>query len=127
MNVDKFGHYIHKRLRLSELLELNDNALTKSENGNFDLKTSRLKGLSFPLEADEAVSKGYVDQSREKLVVELNGVLANRRPKILAEAQNKTEITIKAEISKVLTHLENNFYSKADIDKLFQLPKHRNV
>lgn len=61
MNIDKFGHHVHKRLRLSELFDFTDNALTKNKDGHFDLQSSRLKGLRAPQEINDAVNKEYVD------------------------------------------------------------------
>lgn len=61
MNIDKFGHHIHKRMRLSELVNFSD-TLTKSEVGDFDIKKNRLRGLNLPLDPDEAVNKQYVDE-----------------------------------------------------------------
>ena len=69
MNVDKFGHHIHKRMRLSELLEFNNNALLKSESGDFDMKAVRLRGIRSPVEADDAVNKEYIDLVTTKIIV----------------------------------------------------------
>lgn len=123
MNVDKFGHYIHKRLRLSEIFEFNDNALLKSESGEFDLKSSILKGVRSPLDADEAANKEYVDQFRKKIIQELNKLMATLRSKIIMDAHNTYEINLKASISEILSHLNKEFYSKTDINKLFELNK----
>lgn len=78
MNVDKFGHYIHKRMRLSELFNFNENALLKSDCGDFDLKTSRLTGIRTPVEANDAVNKDYNDQLNANMLKELNSVTVTK-------------------------------------------------
>lgn len=66
MNVDKFGHHVHKRLRSSEILcDISNKILAKNLNGDFHLKSVKLIGLRFPELPDEAVNKQYVDQRCE--------------------------------------------------------------
>lgn len=60
MNIDKFGHHVHKRLRVSELFDFDD-LVKKTETGEVDLKSSYLKGLPSPKSRDHAVNKEYVD------------------------------------------------------------------
>lgn len=120
MNVDKFGHYIHKRLRLSELFECYDNVLTKSENGEFDLKSSRLRGIRLPLESDEAVNKDYVDNFHDNIVKELNKLNGKLRLQTRTDMQNFVQAAIKTKMLEVQTHLEEKFYTKPEIDKLLK-------
>lgn len=120
MNVDKFGHYIHKRMRLSELLDFNDNALLKSDSGDFDLKTVRLKGIRSPIEADDAANKDYVDRLLTNTIQEFNKLIGSLRSQIIKDAQNTVNTTLKAKISEVSTHLEDEFYTKAEVDKLIE-------
>lgn len=72
MNVDKFGHHVHKRLRLDQILGLRDNifdrTLVKSSTGEYNLNSAKLKGLKLPAAADEAVNKAYVDKLSHKFV-----------------------------------------------------------
>lgn len=60
MNVDKFGHHVHKRLRLP--IDLSDKNLRREDDGDFNLKLTRLKGVKSPSFPDDAVNKQYVDQ-----------------------------------------------------------------
>lgn len=141
MNVDKFGHHIHKRMRLSELIEFNENALLKSENGDFDLKTSRLKGIRSPVDAHDAVNKDYVDRLNANTLKELNNLTVNKdyvdqlnanmlnkfnnligtlRSQIIKDAKGTVQTTLKAKIPEVSTHLQDKFYTKAEVDKLLQ-------
>lgn len=86
MNIDKFGHHVHKRLRLDQILGLHSNvsdgALVKSSTGEFNLKSSTLKGLKSPVAPDEAVNKAYVDTlsrkfvSKEEIKTELKNIRA---------------------------------------------------
>ena len=65
MNIDKFGHHVHRRLRVDQILGLRDNisgALVKSSNGEYDLQSATLKGVKSPVAADEVVNKAYVDK-----------------------------------------------------------------
>lgn len=85
MNVDKFGHHVHKRLRLSEPIDPNilSKVLIQSSLGEYDLKRNRLKGLVLPLTSDEAVCKEYVDQNnkllckKKDILNELNSIKSN--------------------------------------------------
>lgn len=114
MNIDKFGHYIHKRMRLSELFECYDNALTKTENGEFDLKATTLRGIRTPVEPDDAVNKDYVDQFMTNITKDLYNSMLLMRTQIMNDVQN----TLKAKISEVSIHLEDKFYTKTVVDNL---------
>lgn len=65
MNIDKFGHHVHKRMRVMDMTDKIsiDKLLARNDNGDFDVKQSRLKGLKLPEGADEAVTKEYVDEN----------------------------------------------------------------
>lgn len=64
MNIDKFGHHVHKRLRMSTVHDPINKGLLLNDAGQYDLKQqSRLIGLQKPLTPDEAVNKDYVDQN----------------------------------------------------------------
>lgn len=119
MNVDKFGHYIHKRMRLSEIFDFNE-ALLKSENGEFNLKKSRLRGIKSPVETDDAVNKNYVDQINADMVRELNKLIGSLRSQIILDIHKIAQNTLKAKIPEVLTQLEDKFYTKAEVNKLIE-------
>ncbi|KAG7299655.1 hypothetical protein JYU34_016645 [Plutella xylostella] len=82
MNIDKFGHHVHKRMRVLDPLECIsfNKALFQNESGDYDLKQRRLKGLKLAVDADEAVNKAYVDQNnniyckREDFLAELKSI-----------------------------------------------------
>lgn len=63
--MDKFGHHIHKRLRLPDFIENFDKILMKTESGEFDLHNTRLTGITIPLKNSDAVNKEYVDRQNE--------------------------------------------------------------
>lgn len=107
-------------MRLSELLDFNDNALLKSDSGDFDLKTVRLKGIRSPIEADDAANKDYVDRLLTNTIQEFNKLIGSLRSQIIKDAQNTVNTTLKAKISEVSTHLEDEFYTKAEVDKLIE-------
>lgn len=104
MNVDKFGHHVHKRLRLSEVGEIKDNALLRTENGDFDLQSSRLKGVVIPVSPDDAVNKQYVDH-----------IALNTYDKIKLESMFQT---INSHISQLANQLRLNFYTNKEIDSM---------
>lgn len=65
MNIDKFGHHVHKRLRLDQSLvaDITQKALIKSPAGDFDLHSTTLKGVRWPTAPDDVVNKDYVDKT----------------------------------------------------------------
>lgn len=114
MNIDKFGHHIHKRLRLSEYIDTINDTLKKCETGEYDLKSSKLKGLSSPDKDDEAVNKAYLDKTVQDLRNEINKV--NSRVKIYI--QNLESATS--------NRLSTMFYSKTEIDRMIQAKSNKN-
>lgn len=98
MNIDKFGHHVHKRLRLTELLDINENSLVKLENGSFDLQSSRLCRVGEPLESTDAVNKNYVDNR-------LSNLCSKQEVTILMES-------IKTDIAEKFKQFEMRFNSK---------------
>lgn len=104
MNIDKFGHHVHKRLRLPEVCELNDKTLLRTENGDFDLKSSRLKGVANPLSSDDAVNKQYIDELIQKYYEKTN-------------IDSLLE-TIYSRIRQIMNQLKLNFYTKREIDAI---------
>lgn len=106
MNVDKFGHHVHKRLRLSEFTEILTDTLVRSDAGDFDLKSSRLKGVVIPEKDDEAVNKEYVDKSVQDLQNEMKNIQSNVR-NFLHGLEKMTTI-----------NLSKMFYTKQEIDNM---------
>lgn len=102
MNTDKFGNHIHKRLRLTELFDISENILSKTDKGDFDLRNVRLTGVKLPLADNDAVNKQYVDQMKE---------LYFSKEEIQVFLQS-----IKSQLQILHNKLETNFYSKTDID-----------
>lgn len=120
MNIDKFGHHIHKRLRFSELLEFNENALLKSESGDFDLKESRMRGIRSPVDTDDAVNKDYVDRLYDQIIKEQNRMIGLLRAQIVKDVQISVQTTLKTKIPEVLVQLEDKFYNKTEVQKLLK-------
>lgn len=111
MNIDKFGHHVHKRLRRSEYIDIVNDSLLKSEAGDYDLKLTKLRGLTSPENDDEAVNKAYVDNQIQNLRSEINEVHSNIKI-YLSQLEKLT--------NKHLSTLSTLFYSKTEIDKLIQ-------
>lgn len=107
MNIDKFGHHVHKRLRLTELFDFTDIALTKNEQGHFDIQSSRLKGLKTPKESDDAVNKEYVDIKINNLRGDVQFLLN----KALKDVQG------------VLNNFIKDVYTKRELDNIIQSMK----
>lgn len=97
MNIDKFGHHVHKRLRLPKLFD--SDKFLKLENGEFDLHLVRLKGVKSPSAVDDAVNKQYVDN-------------------LLNDYHTNLDLT--AELHKLKTDIINlmriKFYIKEEVD-----------
>lgn len=93
MNIDKFGHHVHKRLRYS-------NNIT----GEINLQ-SRLKGLKRPTAADEAVNKEYVDHIVKSYITKQD---------LYAEIQK-----LNTAIESVLLQCNQKYFTKAEITALF--------
>lgn len=108
MNIDKFGHHIHKRMRFSELFSFTDNSLMKI-GGEYDLKHTRLKGVKLPTTSDDAANKEYVDNA---------GRIFYRKDDTLALVE-----AIKPEIAKFLHHSLKDYYTKSEVNKIVQLVK----
>lgn len=109
MNIDKFGHHVHKRLRLLEFVDTLNDTLVKSDAGHYDLKLSKLKGLSPPNEDDEAVNKAYVDKIEQDLRNEFKKIQSD----VKLYLQNLEKLTS--------DRLLKNIYSKAEVDTLIKL------
>lgn len=115
MNIDKFGHHVHRRSRLSEFILVDtDNTLVKSETGDYDLKSSKLKGLVSPDEEDEAVNKAYLD----KIVEELRNEMKNIHTHVKLYLNNLEKANN--------TRLSSMFYSKTQIDQLIRAKLNKN-
>lgn len=99
MNVDKFGHHVHKRSRISDLLDLS--SIVRFENNIVDLHSANLTGLSPPSNSTDAVNKQYADNTfccKTELKNEIN-TFRN-------EIMNEIQINI-ARINTRLTRLES--------------------
>lgn len=114
MNIDIFGHHVHKRLRLSEYIITDNNTLVKSETGEYDLKSSKLKGLVSPDKDDEAVNKAYMDKIIEELRNEMKNI--HSRVKIYLHNLEKASNN----------HINTLFYSKSEIDNMLQAKLNKN-
>lgn len=102
MNIDKFGHHVHKRLRLSEVSEFKNKALLRSDNGDYDLQSSRLKGVADPSSPDDAANKQYVDRLARNIYDKKH-------------LDSLFEI-INSQIIQIFNQLRINFYTKEDIE-----------
>lgn len=61
MNIDKFGHHVHKRVRSIEPSYLFDKTLVEASNTETGLKLHSLKILQTPNSNDDAINKKYLD------------------------------------------------------------------
>lgn len=116
MNIDKFGHHIHKRMRLLDLIDFKDNALIRSEAGDYDLKSARLKGLKPPIDMGDAVNKKYVDYHNNASFEHFANIINKFQTEMTVYIKNNLESSLKAMSSELLPQLENFFYTKQEID-----------
>lgn len=95
MNVDKFGHHVHKRLRKS--ITSDSEKILKTENGEFDLHSTRLKGVKLPLASDDVVNKEYVDSLTKQFCTsdDLGVGLQKIKTDILILVKKYVEVKIK--------------------------------
>lgn len=111
MNIDKFGHHVHKRLRLAEYIDTFSDTLVKSDTGHYDLKSSKLKGLTAPEEDDEAVNKAYLDKTIQEIRDEIKKVSLDVK-KYLNSLEKATS-----------NRFSNLYYTKTEIDFLINQKK----
>lgn len=109
MNLDKFGHHVHKRLRLTEFNDTLAETLIKTQTGDLYLKSSRLKGLQSPEQDDEAVNKEYLDKSIEELRHEMKKIHSDVKKYLNGLERATTK------------NLSTLFYTKAEVDRM--IPK----
>lgn len=62
MNVDKFGHHVHKRQRLNEIIRI-ESALKRTDDNNLSVENRRLQNLNSPQESNDAATKEYTDKA----------------------------------------------------------------
>lgn len=62
MNVDKFGHHVHKRQRFGEIIRI-ECALKRTDDNNLSIENRRLQNLSSPQELNDAATKEYTDKA----------------------------------------------------------------
>lgn len=100
--MDKFGHHIHKQLRSLDFLDFYSRILLKTDKGDFDLHSTKLTGITSPLNAEDAVNKDYVD-------------------KIVQSFVNKQDVHIalelmKKEITSTVDKLKAEYYTKDEVN-----------
>lgn len=110
MNIDKFGHHVHKRLRLSNILDYDEKKIFITEEGDFDLQQKRLKGVKYPILADEVVNKEYVDEIINKYYTK-------------QEVDNLILSVIKRELISFRDQLPFEFSTKKDLEKIIKVLK----
>lgn len=93
MNIDKFGHHIHKRMRLTDILNVSENSIIKSDNGEFDLQKNRIRGVIDPVDADHVSNKRYIDNKVKDLCnkKDIQKFLDSTKQEIMNETQNSIE------------------------------------
>lgn len=101
MNIDKFGHHVHKRLRANNL---EYKAFLRTDAGYFE-GSLQLKGVANPSSPDDAVNKQYVDQCIENMYDK----------KYIDSMYN----TINNQIYQLANQLKLNFYTNKEIDHIF--------
>lgn len=111
MNIDKFGHHVHKRLRLTDYFDLYNDALLKSDTGHYDLKQNRLLGLPTPVYDNEAANKQYLDQALKKYY------LKKEIDVIVKSILDSSLLQFKQKLDKIIVE---NYYTKPEIDHMLK-------
>lgn len=109
MNVDKFGHHVHKRQRITNCSFLVDQALTKSEEGDFNLHSSRLKGTRLPVSPDEVANKQYVDHINTAIQSNLANIILTLKRNESRIREIEEKLILKEDLQKIIT----DFLSKS--------------
>lgn len=104
MNIDKFGHHVHKRLRGGEISDLKYKALIQTGTGLCFEGSLQLKGVAKPVSPDDAVNKQYVDEC-----------ILNMYTKQHIDSMLNT---INNQIHHLASQLKLNFYLKKEIDDI---------
>lgn len=104
MNVDKFGHHVHKRLRLGNL---SDEALVKSEGGDYNLHSSRLKGVKLPVTPDDAVNKQYVDHINTITQTNLANIILTQKRNDSRIRQIEEKLISKEDVQRIINDILN--------------------
>lgn len=104
MNIDKFGHHVHKRLRLTDLFDFTDHPLTLKKYENDELNSSILKNVQTPKDSNDAVNKEYIDTITKNLC-------------------NKEEVNFilnefMKEVQRVLDRFIKDVYTKFEVDNI---------
>lgn len=103
MNIDKFGHHVHKRLRISNPIKMEN--ILKLINEEYNLNKIRLTGLRMPTSDDDAVNKEYMDNA-------------------IKEYYTRDQLDIKFEKLKteifqfMVNYLKDKYYMKYDVNSL---------
>lgn len=63
MNVDVFGHYLHKKPKIDDTVFINKCPLNVLSDGNLDADNKIIKNLHTPVDFNDCVTKSYVDNS----------------------------------------------------------------
>lgn len=111
MNVDKFGHHVHKRLRVTDYLDACNDALVKSDAGHYDLKQNRLLGLPMPVFDDEAANKQFIDHTLKKYYL---------KKEFDIKVKNTVELSLYQFKEKLDQVFAANYYTKPEIDHMFK-------
>lgn len=119
MNIDKFGNFVHKRMRISGS-DFADKALIRSQDGNFNFQMNRLKGVSTPIEETDAANKGYVDIAltqfcSKEFVVDF---LKKRENQIINTILKKLNGSLNAQTKLKKDHLSSDYISEEDLRNL---------
>lgn len=124
MNIDKFGHHIHKRLRLSDLFDYSENSLRKTKNGEYNLYFTKLKGVRAPVEGDEVVNKEYLDHRIDEIYrkYDINLIMENFRKEIFTEIESLISNLKRDNIPKTL-QFNTKQHSRSVLDKIDFIPE----
>lgn len=72
MNVDKFGHHIHKSKRIINNLIPASCALKRLSDNNLDAQNKIIKNIKLPVCGTDSANKEYVDKSIEVIYKNIN-------------------------------------------------------
>lgn len=63
MNVDVFGHFLHKKPKIDDTVFINKCPLNVLSDGNLDADNKIIRNLHMPVDFNDCATKSYVDST----------------------------------------------------------------
>lgn len=88
-NIDKFGHTVHKRLRIGDFFS-SEKTFSKTLEGHISAQSKRLTDLQNPIQPSDAVTKNYLEEQLKIIKKEIQSIKTNIK-KLLSDKEAQKE------------------------------------